>query len=174
MSHVRSLQVNPFEDRLGKNPANYVALSPLSFLPRSAHVFPHKTALIHGDLRQSWRDTYARCRWLASALQALGVGTGDTVAILAPNTPAMYEAHFGVPMAGAVLNTINIRLDADLIAFILEHGAAQFGGIDGEDFSPELGRRAEAHVGDVMIRQSELHGGSADRWILSLGRESCQ
>ena len=119
------VEVNPFEDRLGKNPANYVALSPLSFLPRSAKVFPHKIALIHGDLRQTWRDTYARCRRLASALRALGVGTGDTVAILAPNTPAMYEAHFGVPMAGAVLNTINIRLDAELIAFILQHGAAK-------------------------------------------------
>ena len=117
--------MNPFEDGLGKNPANYVALSPLSFLPRSAQVFPQKIALIHGDLRQTWQETYSRCRRLASALSRHGVGTGDTVAILAPNTPAMYEAHFGVPMAGAVLNTINIRLDAALIAFILEHGGAK-------------------------------------------------
>ena len=124
--------MNPFEDRLGKNPANYVALSPLSFLERSAEVFPVKVAIIHGALRQTWRETYARCRRLASALRGTGVGAGDTVAILAPNTPAMYEAHFGVPMAGAVLNTINIRLDAELIAFILEHGGAKVLLIDRE------------------------------------------
>jgi len=117
--------VNPFNDQLGKNPANYVALSPLSFLPRSADVFPDKTALIHAQLRQSWRETYARCRQLASALRGYGIGEGDTVAVLAPNTPAMYEAHFGVPMAGAILNTINIRLDAATIAVILEHGGAK-------------------------------------------------
>ena len=117
--------VNPFEENLGKNPANYVALSPLSFLPRSADVFPDKIALIHGELRQSWGATYVRCRRLASALRRRGVESGDTVAVLAPNTPALYEAHFGVPMAGAVLNTINIRLDAAMIAFILEHGEAK-------------------------------------------------
>ncbi len=118
-------QVNPFEAGLGKNPANYVALSPASFLARSADVYPDKTALIHGALRQTWAQTYARCRRLASALQRMGIGPGDTVAILAPNTPAMYEAHFGVPMSGAVLNTINIRLEAATVAFILDHGGAK-------------------------------------------------
>lgn len=121
----RMRAVNAFEQDLDKNAANHVPLSPLSFLARSADVYPDKTALIHGPLRQSWAQTYARCRRLASALQRSGIGMGDTVAVLAPNTPAMYEAHFGVPMAGAVLNTINIRLDAATIAFILDHGGAK-------------------------------------------------
>ena len=126
MAHMEVEQrVNAFDDQLGKNSANYVPLSPLSFLARSADVFPDKTALVHGELRQSWRETYTRCRRLASALCRRGIGPGDTVAIIAPNTPAMYEAHFGVPMSGAVLNAINIRLDAATIAFILEHGAAK-------------------------------------------------
>lgn len=117
--------MNPYEQHLDKNPANYVPLSPLSFLARSAEVYPDKPALIHGDLRQTWAETYRRCRRLASALTRRGIGAGDTVAVLAPNTPAMYEAHFGVPMAGAVLNTINIRLDAATIGFILAHGEAR-------------------------------------------------
>jgi fatty-acyl-CoA synthase len=117
--------MNPYEQQLDKNGANFVPLSPLSFIARSAEVYPDKVALIHGELRQTWRETYGRCRRLASALARRGIGLGDTVAILAPNTPAMYEAHFGVPMAGAVLNTINIRLDAATIAFILDHGEAK-------------------------------------------------
>ncbi len=117
--------MNPYEQHLDKNPANFVALSPLSFIARAAEVYPDKVALIHGELRQTWRETYERCRRLASALVRRGIGSGHTVAILAPNTPAMYEAHFGVPMAGAVLNTINIRLDAATIAFILDHGEAK-------------------------------------------------
>jgi len=127
--------VNPYEQQLDKNPANYVPLSPLSFLARSAEVYPDKPALIHGDLRQTWAETYQRCRRLASALSRRGIGVGDTVAVLAPNTPAMYEAHFGVPMAGAVLNTINIRLDAATIGFILAHGEARVLLVDRE-FAP--------------------------------------
>jgi len=127
--------VNPFDDHLGKNPANAVALSPLSFIARAAEVYPNKDALIHGDLRQSWGETYTRCRRLAAALHRQGVGHGDAVAVLAPNTPATYEAHFGVPMSGAVLNTINIRLDAATIAFILEHGGAKVLLVDRE-FAP--------------------------------------
>ncbi len=99
-------------------------LSPLSFIRRTAEVFPERVAIVHGDLRQSWAETYARCRRLASAL-AGHVQPGQTVAIMAPNTPAMAEAHFGVPMAGAVLNALNVRLDAETIAFILEHGEAR-------------------------------------------------
>jgi fatty-acyl-CoA synthase len=118
-------EVNRFEEGLAKNAANHVALSPLSFVARSAEVYPNKIALIHGALRQTWAQTYARCCRLASALTRSGIGIGDTVAILAPNTPAMYEAHFGVPMSGAVVNTINIRLDAATIGFILSHGAAK-------------------------------------------------
>ncbi|MEO1574282.1 MAG: AMP-binding protein, partial [Pseudomonadota bacterium] len=114
-----------YEQDLGQNAANYVPLSPLSWLARCAHIFPTRTALIHGDLRQDWATTHRRCRQLASALAGRGIGKGDTVAVMAPNVPALYEAHFGVPMCGAVLNTVNIRLDAAAIRFILEHGEAR-------------------------------------------------
>ena len=116
---------NPFSQGLDKNPGNYVPLSPLSFLRRTAAVYPERTALIHGELRRSWIETYTRCRALASALARIGVGRGDTVALMAPNIPAAYEAHFSVPMLGAVLNALNTRLDAASIAFMLKHGAAK-------------------------------------------------
>lgn len=107
-----------------RNSANHLALSPLTFIERAAKVYPERTAIVHGALRQSWRETYARCRRLASGLARLGVRPGDTVAVMAPNIPALYEAHFGVAMAGAVLNALNTRLDAETLSFILEHGAA--------------------------------------------------
>jgi fatty-acyl-CoA synthase len=118
-------RTHPYEFGLDKNEANFVALSPLSFLERSAGVYPDCTALIYGALRQNWRDTYARCRRLAGALAQRGIGTGDTVAVMLPNVPAMFELHFGVPMTGAVLNTLNTRLDAEAIAFMLQHGEAK-------------------------------------------------
>jgi fatty-acyl-CoA synthase len=108
-----------------KNPANYAALSPLSFLAKAAAVHPDRIALIHGERRITWADTYRRCRQLASALAGRGVKAGDTVAVMAPNIPATYEASFGVPMIGAVLNTLNIRLDAEAIAFQLAHSEAR-------------------------------------------------
>ena len=113
---------NIFERDLGKNPANYAALPPLSFLERAANVYPERVSLIHGRQRYAWKETYSRCRRLAAALAKRGIGVGDTVAAMLPNIPAMYEAHFGVPMCGAVLNTLNTRLDAEAIAFMLEHG----------------------------------------------------
>ncbi|ADP18512.1 AMP-binding enzyme family protein 24 [Achromobacter xylosoxidans A8] len=109
---------------IARNSANHLALTPLTFIERAAKVYPERTAIVHGALRQSWRQTYARCRQLASGLARLGVRPGDTVAVMAPNIPALYEAHFGVAMAGAVLNALNTRLDAETLAFILEHGAA--------------------------------------------------
>jgi fatty-acyl-CoA synthase len=112
---------NPYEDGLPQIPANYAPLTPLSFLARTAGVYPERTAVIHGDTHYTWAETYARCRRLASALAGRGIGKGDTVSIIAPNVPAIYEASFGVPMLGAVLNTINTRLDARTIAFILQH-----------------------------------------------------
>ena len=118
-------KTNPYRDGLDKTQANHAMLSPLSFLRRSADVYPDRIAIIHGELRQTWAETYARCCRLASALRKLGLGIGDTVATLLPNTPAMIEAHFGVPMSGAVLNTINIRLAPQEIAFILDHGGAR-------------------------------------------------
>jgi fatty-acyl-CoA synthase len=115
------LSHNIYERDLDKTPANYAALTPLQFIERSASVYPDQVALIHGSRRQSWAETYARCRRLASALDKVGIGVGDTVAIMAPNIPEMYEAHFGVPMSGGVLNSLNTRLDAAMIAFILDH-----------------------------------------------------
>ncbi len=110
---------------LEKNSANYTPLTPLSFLERAAKVYPHRAAVVHGDSQFTWAQTYARCRRLASALQRRGVSPGDTVAVMAPNIPNIYEASFAVPMAGAVVNTINTRLDADTVAFILDHGEAK-------------------------------------------------
>ncbi len=116
---------NIYESGLDKNAANYVPLTPLSYLARSAAVYPDRTAWIHGARRASYVEFYARCRRLASALTRRGIGAGDTVAVMAPNVPAILEAHYGVPMTGAILNTLNIRLDAPTIAFILEHGEAK-------------------------------------------------
>jgi fatty-acyl-CoA synthase len=114
-----------FERDLDAGAANFVPLSPLSFLPRAAQIWPDKIAVIHGDRRCSYRELYRRARRLASALSARGISLGDTVAVMAPNTPPLLEAHFGVPMTGAVLNAINTRLDAAAIAFILEHSEAK-------------------------------------------------
>jgi fatty-acyl-CoA synthase len=119
-----STPTNPYDIGLEKNAANYVPLTPIGFLVRSAAVYPNRLAVVHGERRYSWREALERCRRLAGALAALGVGSGDTVALLAPNIPEAFEAHFGVPMAGAVLNALNIRLDPDTIAFILRHGEA--------------------------------------------------
>jgi fatty-acyl-CoA synthase len=118
-------RAGPYRDSLGKRRANYVPLSPLSFLPKAAAVHPERLAIVHGEWRSTWAETYARCRRLASALRKHGVHPGDTVAIMASNVPAMYEAHFGVPMAGAVLNTLNVRLNAEAISFQLTHGEAK-------------------------------------------------
>ena len=118
-------KANPYREGLDKNAANYAVLSPVSFLQRSAEVYPDRISVIHGAIRHTWAETYARCRRLASALRGLGIEEGDTVATMLPNTPAMVEAHFGVPMTGAVLNTINIRLNEEEVAFILAHGGAK-------------------------------------------------
>jgi fatty-acyl-CoA synthase len=129
----------PYAAGLDRNAANFVPLSPLSFLPKAAAAHPTRTAIVHGERRTSWAETYERCRRLASALQRRGIGRMDTVAVMAPNIQAAYEAHFGVPMAGAVLNTLNIRLDAEAIAFQLAHGEAKAILVDGE-FSAIIAR----------------------------------
>src|SRR5499427_5088990 len=115
----------PYDIDLDRNPANFQPLTPLSFLERAAAVFPDRTAIIHGPLHRSYADFYARARRLASALAQRGIKRGDTVAVVLANTPAMLEAHYGVAMAGGVLNTINTRLDAAIIAFTLDHGDAK-------------------------------------------------
>ena len=118
-------RINPYSTGLDPCTANYTPLSPLSLLARSAAVYPKRVAVIHGARQLTWAQVYERCRRLASALMRRGVGEGDTVAAMLPNVPAMYEAHFGVPMTGAVLNTLNTRLDAEAIAFMLDHGEAK-------------------------------------------------
>jgi fatty-acyl-CoA synthase len=131
--------MNPsiFETELDKNKANFVPLSPLSFIERTAFVYPERIAIVHGTIRRTWRETYIRARKLASALTKVGVGYGSTVSVMAPNIPAIYEAHFGVPMTGAVLNTLNIRLDAQTIGFMLQHAETKVLLTDRE-FSPVI------------------------------------
>jgi len=114
-----------YDQDLPQTPANFASMSPLSFIERTAEVYPARLAVVHGSLRQDWATTYRRCRQLASALTLAGIGKNDTVAVMLPNTPPMVEAHFGIPMAGAVLNTLNTRLDAETIAFMLDHGEAK-------------------------------------------------
>ena len=116
---------SPYAVGLEKNAANYVALTPLTFIQRSAYIYPDRVAVIHGARRYTWRESYTRARRLASALKQLGVQKGDTVAAILNNTPEMFEAHFGVPACGAVLNTVNTRLDAEAVAFILNHAEAK-------------------------------------------------
>ncbi|MBI3513938.1 MAG: AMP-binding protein, partial [Proteobacteria bacterium] len=114
-----------YEAGLGRTPANFAPLTPLGFLERAAAVFPDHPAIAYGALHRSYAEFYARARRLASALSARGIGLGDTVSAMLPNVPAMLEAHFGVPMIGGVLNTLNIRLDAEAIAFMLQHCEAK-------------------------------------------------
>ena len=118
-------QVSIFDQDLPQTPANHAPISPLSFIERTAEVYPQRLAIVHGDLRQDWATTYRRTRQLASALAQAGIGKNDTVAVMLPNTPPMVEAHFGIPMAGAVLNALNTRLDPETVAFMLEHGEAK-------------------------------------------------
>ena len=128
---------NIYDADLDHCDANYVSLSPLSFLGRVARVYPDHPSVIHGGTRWTWRETAERCNRLASALTKRNIGPGDTVSVMAPNIPALYESHFGVPMTGAVLNALNIRLDAKTLAFILEHGEAKVLITDTE-FSPVI------------------------------------
>ncbi|MEX3949151.1 acyl-CoA synthetase [Paraburkholderia sp. EG287B] len=117
--------LHPYEEGLAQREANYVPLTPVDFIARAAEVYGDRLAVVHGEVRRDWRETYARTRRLASALAQAGIGRGDTVAVLLPNIPAMVEAHFGVPMLGAVLNTLNTRLDVATMLFMLRHGEAK-------------------------------------------------
>src|SRR2546430_7364425 len=118
-------KANPYELDVDKNPANYAPLTPLGFIERAATVYPGRLAVIHGARRATWAETYARCRRLASALVRRGIGVGDTVAAMLANTPEMLESHFGIPMAGAVLNKPNTRPHRAALALLLGHRAAQ-------------------------------------------------
>jgi fatty-acyl-CoA synthase len=144
-----------FDSGLARNAANYQPLTPLLFLERAAQVFPDRTAVVHGAVRRTYRELRDRCVRLAHALTRRGIGRGDTVAALLPNIPEMLECHFGVPMAGAVLNTINTRLDAGTIAYILDHGEAKAVLVDRE-FMPLLRRAlAQATVKPLVIEVAD-------------------
>lgn len=119
------MNANPYNTDLDRNPANHQPLTPLTFLERAASVFPDHIAIVHGDLRRNYEVFYARSRQLASALAHQGIGRGDTVSALLANTPAMLECHYGVPMCGGVLHSVNTRLDASVIAFQLDHAQSK-------------------------------------------------
>jgi len=150
--------MNVFEQDLGKNPANYAPLTPLSFIERAAYVYPNQVSVIHGAQRYTWKETYARCRRLASSLAKRGIGVGDTVAVMLPNIPAMVEAHFGVPMTGATLNTLNTRLDAEAIGFMLEHGGAKLL-ITDKEFSAAVGKALRPGIEVIDVEDPEYAGG---------------
>jgi fatty-acyl-CoA synthase len=154
---------SPYQTGLDRNPANYAPLTPLSFLARTAEVYPRRTAWIHGQQHCDYRTFRERCRRLASALAGRGVAAGDTVATMLPNTPPMLEAHYGVPMAGAVLNTINVRLEPATIAYILRHGAAKVLLTDSE-FAPAV-RQALRELASppLVVDVLDTLSGSAER-----------
>ena len=116
---------NPYNIDLDQNPANFQPLTPLTFLDRAASVFPKHTAIVHGKLKYNYREFYDRSRQIASALSKNNIVSGDTVSVLLTNTPAMLECHYGIPMTGAVIHSINTRLDAKTIAFQLDHANAK-------------------------------------------------
>src|SRR5690554_2627727 len=143
------MQNNIYNTGLDTNNANYAVLSPLSYLERTAAVYPHKVAQIHQDTQYTWAQTHERCLRLASALQQMGIKKGDTVSFLCANTPPLFEAHFGVPMTGAVLNAINTRLDAEAVAFILKHAETKVLFVDRE--FGEIAR-SEEHTSELQSR----------------------
>ena len=158
-----STSANPYDIGLDKSAANYVPLTPIGFLVRSASVYPNRLAVVHGERRYNWREALERCRRLASALTARGVGRGDTVALMAPNIPEAFEAHFGVPMAGAVLNALNIRLDPATVAFVLRHGEAKVLITDTE-FAPVVAQAlAQLDQKPVVIDIADVSGPGGER-----------
>ena len=166
-----SADKTPYDIDLPRNPANFQPLTPLSFLERAAAVFPDRTAIIHGAGRRSYAEFYARARRLASALARRGIARGDTVSALLANTPAMLECHYGVPMSAAVLNTINTRLDAPVIAFQLDHAEAKVLIVDREFAKLAQDALALAKVRPLVIDCADPeHSGAAER-IGSIGYE---
>jgi fatty-acyl-CoA synthase len=165
-----------YESGLDRNDANYTPLNPVSFLAKAGYVYPGRTAVIHGAVRRNWEETYARCRRLASALARRGIGRGDTVAALLPNVPAMLELHFGPAMIGAVLNTLNTRLDAETIAFMLDHAQARVLFTDRE-FAPIVAKALAlckakplvVDVDDALYPQGEALGSVEYEALLAEG-----
>ncbi|WP_028008799.1 acyl-CoA synthetase [Solimonas flava] len=149
-----------YEQGLARSEANYAALTPIDFIARAAAVYGERTAVVYGAERRSWAETYTRARRLASALQKAGIARGETVAVLLPNTPPMVEAHFGVPMAGAVLNTLNTRLDEASLRFMLSHGEARALIVDTE-FAPQVRRMLGELRGLQIIAVHDAESGAA-------------
>jgi len=145
------LTQSPYDSDLDRNPANFQPLTPISFLARAAAVFPTQIAIVHGDLRRDYAQFYARSRRLASALAARGIKRGDTVSVMLANTPAMLECHYGAPMTGAVLNTLNTRLDAAVLAFTLDHADAKVLIVDREYSAVMKAALALASVKPLLI-----------------------
>lgn len=141
---------NNYEKNLNKNEANFVPLSPLTFLERVKDVFPNRASVIYGDIQYTWLDTYKRCLKLASALEKHTIGLGDTVSVMAANTPEIFEAHYSVPMCGAVLNTINTRVEPETIAYILDHSDAKVFIVDTQ-FSPVVKEALKMTVNDDLL-----------------------
>ena len=142
---------SPYDSDLDHNPANFQPLTPISFLARAAAVFPTQIAIVHGDLRRDYAQFYARSRRLASARAARGIKRGDTVSVVLANTPAMLECHYGAPMTGAVLNTLNTRLDAAVLAFTLDHADAKVLIVDREYSAVMKAALALASVKPLLI-----------------------
>jgi fatty-acyl-CoA synthase len=155
---------SPYDTDLDRNPANHQPLTPLTYLSRSALIFPDHIAIVHGDLRRTYRDFYARSRQLASALAKRGIGRGDTVSVMLANTPAMLECHYGVPMCKAVLNTLNTRLDAAILAFTLDHAETKVLIVDRE-FSPIIKEAiAQTRVKPLIIDYDDpVYDGPGER-----------
>ncbi|NKB99291.1 MAG: AMP-binding protein [Pseudomonadales bacterium] len=162
---------NQYNTDLNKNQANYQALTPLGFLQRAAAVFPEHTAIVHGNSRTVYRDFYTRSLRLASALQSQGVGSGDTVSAMLANTPAMLEAHYGVPMAGAVLHSMNTRLDAAIIAFQLDHADTKVLITDREFAATVKEALALANVDPLVIDYDDLEFPQAGELLGSMEYE---
>ncbi|WP_439815791.1 acyl-CoA synthetase [Zavarzinia sp. CC-PAN008] len=155
---------NPFETDLDRTPANYQPLSPIGFLERAAKVYPDRIAIIHGPQRITYADFYVRARRLASALAKHGIGVGDTVSMMLPNVPAMLDAHYGVPMTGAVLNTMNVRLDAATIAFTLDHAETKVLITDREFSATVKAALAQAKATPLVIDVDDpLYDGPGER-----------
>ncbi len=172
MAETRS----PYTVDLDRNAANYVPLSPLGFIARSAAVFPDRLAVVHGERRYSWAESYRRCRRLASALSRAGVGKNDTVALMATNTPEAFEAHFGVAMAGGVLNALNIRLDSAMIGFILGHSEAkvlitdrEFSGVVEQALAPLKRKPLVIDIDDTLAPPGKLLGKTDYERFISAG-----
>jgi fatty-acyl-CoA synthase len=163
---------NPYNTGLDRNPANHQPLTPLSFLERAASVFPDHTAIVHGTLRRSYAEFYARSRRLASALAQAGIGRGDTVSALLANTPAMLECHYGVPMCGAVLHSINTRLDAALIAFQLDHASSRVVIVDREFLPLMQEALALATVTPILIRYDDAEYDGPDLAVEAIEYEA--